>query len=41
MQAAEVQEYNFYLEGTLCNFWVRLITRWRDYNMYLHAFIKD
>lgn len=41
MHPAEVQEYNFYLEGTLCNFWVRLITRWRDYNMYLHAFIKD
>lgn len=37
----EYQEYNFYLEGTLCNFWVRLITRWRDYNMYLNAFTKD
>lgn len=35
------QEYNFYLEGTLCNFWIRLITRWRDYNMYLNAFTKD
>ena len=37
----EDQEYNFYLEGTLCNFWIRLITRWRDYNMYLHAFTKN
>lgn len=36
----EDQEYNFYLEGMSCNFWVRLITRWRDYNMYLNAFIK-
>lgn len=35
------QEYNFYLEGTLCNFWIRLITRARDYNMYLNAFTKD
>ena len=35
------QEYNFYLEGTLCNFWLRLITRARDYNMYLNAFTKD
>ena len=37
----EGQEYNFYLEGEHCNFWVRLITRWRDYNMYLNAFTKD
>jgi len=36
----ENQEYNFYLEGTFCNFWVRLITRRGDYNMYLNAFIK-
>lgn len=35
------QEYNFYLESALCNYWVRLITRWRDYNIYLHAFAKD
>ncbi len=37
----EDQEYNFYLEGKYCNFWVRLITRWRDYNMYLNAFTND
>ena len=37
----EDQEYNFYLKGTFCNFWIRLITRWRDYNMYLNAFTKD
>ena len=32
---------NFYLEGKYCNFWVRLITRWRDCNMYLNAFTND
>ena len=37
----EDQEYNFYLEGTHCNFWVRLITRRGDYNIYLNAFAKD
>lgn len=35
------QEYNFYLEGKACDFWVRLITRKGDYNMYLNAFIKE
>lgn len=34
------QEYNFYLEGEACNFWIRLITRFRDYNLYLNAFAK-
>lgn len=34
------QEYNFYLEGAACNFWIRLITRFRDYNLYLSAFAK-
>lgn len=34
------QEYNFYLEGKRCNFWIRLITRPRDYNLYLHAFVR-
>ncbi len=34
-------EYNFYLEGKTCNFWIRLITRERDYNLYLNAFAKD
>lgn len=34
------QEYNFFLEGKYCDFWVRLITRKRDYNMYLNAFTK-
>ena len=35
------QEYNFYLEGAACNFWIRLITRPRDYNLYLNAFAKS
>ena len=35
------QEYNFYLEGKACNFWIRLITRSRDYNLYLNAFAKS
>lgn len=35
------QEYNFYLEGKTCNFWLRLITRPRDYNLYLNAFAKN
>lgn len=35
------QEYNFYLEGNTCNFWLRLITRPRDYNLYLNAFAKN
>ncbi len=35
------QEYNFYLEGEACNFWIRLITRPRDYNLYLNAFAKS
>ncbi len=32
--------FNFYLEGKTCDFWVRLITRDKDYNMYLHAYAK-
>lgn len=35
------QAYNFYLEGETCVFWLRLIPRERDYNLYLHAFAKE
>lgn len=35
------QEYNFYLTGKTCDFWIRLITRARDYNLYLNAFTKE
>lgn len=34
------QEYNFFLVGEACDFWLRLITRNRDYNLYLNAFTK-
>lgn len=33
-------EFNFYLEGELCNYWLRLITRKGDYNIYLTAYAK-
>jgi hypothetical protein len=33
-------EYDFYLEGELCNYWLRLITRPKDYNIYLNAYAK-
>lgn len=33
-------EFNFYLWGKTCDFWVRLITRDKDYNMYLSAYAK-
>lgn len=34
-------EYNFYLSGDLCNYWIRLITRRKDYNLYLSFYAKD
>ena len=34
-------EYNFYLEGERCLFWLRCITRRGDYNLYLHAFVRE
>ena len=34
------QEYNFFLEGEACDFWIRLITRARDYHLYLNACTK-
>lgn len=33
-------EFNFYLRGELCDYWVRLITREKDYNMYLSAYAR-
>lgn len=33
-------EFNFYLVGETCDFWIRLITRDKDYNMYLNAYAK-
>lgn len=34
-------EYNFYLDRELCCYWLCCITRAQDYNLYLHAFIKE
>lgn len=34
------QEYSFFYEGNHCDFWIRLITRKGDYNMYLNAYSK-
>ena len=34
-------EFSFYYVGECCNFWIRLITRKGDYNMYLNAYIKE
>ena len=36
-----VDEFNFYLRGELCDYWVRLITRKGDYNMYLSAYSRE
>lgn len=33
-------DFDFYLVGKTCDFWVRLITRDKDYNMYLSAYVK-
>ncbi len=34
-------EFSFYYVGELCVFWIRLITRKGDYNMYLNAYTKE
>lgn len=33
-------EFSFYLVGKTCDFWVRLILREKDYNIYLNAYAK-
>ena len=37
---ASETEYNFYYEGEFFFYWLRLITRKGDYNMYLTAYAK-
>lgn len=37
---SSVDEFNFYLRGALCDYWLRLITREKDYNMYLSAYAR-
>ena len=34
-------EYNFYFTGDLCNYWIRFITRRKDYNLYLSFYVKN
>lgn len=34
-------EYNFYFDGELCVYWLRCITRRKDYNLYLYVFAKE
>ena len=34
-------EFNFFYTGMHCDFWIRLITRKGDYNMYLNAYAKN
>ena len=34
-------EFNFFLVGSRCYYWLRLITREKDYNMYLHCYTKE
>lgn len=38
--AVDRTEYNFYYEGEYCLFWIRCITRKKDYNLYINAFAK-
>lgn len=33
--------YNFFIEGQAANYWIRCITRFRDYNMYIHIYRKE
>ena len=33
-------EYNFYINGSFANYWIRAITRAGDHNLYIHTFIK-
>ena len=35
-----MDEFNFYLRGELCDYWLRLITRKGDYNMYLSVYAR-
>ena len=34
------QEYSFFYVGRHCDFWIRLTTREKDYNLYLNAYSK-
>lgn len=32
------REYNFFMNGDKCNYWIKLINRYKDYNIYVHIF---
>ena len=34
-------EFSFFYVGEYCDYWIRLITRKGDYNLYLNAYAKD
>ena len=34
------QEYSFFYAGKHCDFWIKLTTREKDYNLYLNAYSK-
>lgn len=34
------EEYNFYINGEVANYWVRFILREKDYNCYLNAYVR-
>ena len=38
--APNSNEYNFYINGDYANYWIRAITRVKDYNLYVHTFVK-
>lgn len=33
--------YSFFVNGQEANYWIRCITRFRDYNVYINIFAKD
>lgn len=35
------EEYNFFMNGHAADYWIRFITRERDYNLYLNAYAKE
>lgn len=34
-------EYNYFFEGSFCNYWIRCITRKGDYNLYIKCYMKE
>lgn len=36
---SEPTEWNLYCTGIHCHYWIRVIIRERDYNLYVHAYV--